>query len=282
MTFVDDARWTLRQVNVATVADITTGKAGLTNASATVNSVTAAGVSADNFTDVTTDMWFRADADNVSYPISAVALGASPDTITLGTGHATGTRTYLGTTATAGSYRIFQDTYDLPTNIDEVKFIGYGDAGNWAQASRDARIEMVTMARLMSAAGGDLHRDTSGRPRLATLVANDASENQRLLMWPFPTEAHLIDIWAKDLISDNTTFATNLFSGDAPGIANVAVGHRLKMRASHWDANPDSASMWEERYKSAIAHLLRRENRDEVNSAYTVETGHNDELRTSV
>ena len=272
-----DFRWALSHTNILTAADITTDNAAVTNGSATVTSVTSAAVNADSFTGATTDMWFRRTNDNVSYPISVVDFVSLSDMLTLGTSAATGTRVYVGDTSTASAYRIFQDTYDLTnTAIDEIKHITFGDAASGANGLSGQlptnQIDIVNMQTILNASGGDLHRNTSGRPRLATLIANDADENQRILLWPFPTSQYLIDIWYKELFSENTTFATNLFGGDAPAIAYQAVAHRVKMRACTYDEDYNRASLWEQRYQAAIGHLMRRENRQEIDTGFSVNT----------
>lgn len=273
-----DFRWALKHVNILTAADITTDKAAVTNGSATVTSVTSAAVDTDSFTGATTDMWFRVTGDNVSYPIAAVDTDSSPDTLTLGISAATGSRVYVGTTSTAAGYRIFQDTYDLSvtTDIDEVKHITFGDASSWSQGltgvTPNNQIDYVNLQTILNASGGDLHRNTSGRPRLATLISNDADENKRLLLWPFPTEQYLVDIWYKELIGENTTFGTNLFGGDAPGIAYQAVSHRVKVAACVYDEDYDRASLYEQRYQAAIGHLMRRENRQEIDTGFSINT----------
>jgi hypothetical protein len=272
-----DFRWALKHVNIATTADIETEQVALTNGSATVSSVDDDDVSADNFGSVTTDMWFRRTSDNVSYPIASIDTSGTPDTLVLGTSAATGTRTYVGTTTTGTGYRIFQDTFDLTTSdIDEIKHITYGDAPTWntsvSGSLPDGQIRMVNLQTIMNTAGGDLHRHTGGKPQLATIISNDADENQRLLLWPFPTEVFLVDLWYKTLIGENTTFATNLFGGDAPGIAYQAVSHRVKVVASTYDEDYRRADMWEKRYQAAIGHLMRRENRQEIDTAFGVNT----------
>ena len=270
-------RWALKHVNIVTTNDINADAAAVTNGSATVTSVDSDAASADSFTEATTDMWFRRKADNVSYPISAVDTVSSPDTITLGTSAGVGSRGYVGDTSTSTDYQIFQDTYDLTsTSIDEIKHILFGDAPSWASGLNgslpNGQIRYVNMQTILNAAGGDLHRNTSGRPQLATLIANDADENQRIMLWPFPTAQYLIDIWYKELISENTVFSTNLFGGDAPGIAYQAVSHRVKVTASMYDEDPQRASIWEQRYQAAIGHLMRRENREEIDAGFSINT----------
>ena len=243
-------RWALKHVNIVTTNDINAAAAAVTNGSATVTSVDSDAVSANSFTGATTDMWFRRKTDNVSYPISAVDTASSPDTITLGTSAGVGSRGYVGDTSTSTDYRIFQDTYDLTsTSIDEIKHILFGDAPSWASGLNgslpNGQIRYVNMQTILNAAGGDLHRNTSGRPQLATLIANDA---------------------------ETTVFSTNLFGGDAPGIAYQAVSHRVKVTASMYDEDPQRASIWEQRYQAAIGHLMRRENREEIDAGFSINT----------
>lgn len=270
-------RWALKHVNIVTTADIETEQIALTNGSATVTSVDDDDASADNFGSVTADMWLRRKTDNVSYPIASVDTSSSPDTLVLGTSAGVGSRGYVGTTTTGTSYRIFQDTYDLTTSgIDEIKHITFGDAPSWLTSINgslpNGQIRYVNMQTIINAAGGDLHRNTSGRPQLATLIANDADENQRIMLWPFPTQQFLIDLWYKELISENTAFDTNLFGGDAPGIAYQAVSHRVKVTACMYDEDPQRASIWEQRYQAAIGHLMRRENREEIDAGFSINT----------
>lgn len=272
-----DFEWLLKHANIVTTDDITSGKAKVTNGSSTVTSVDADGNDAANWSSATTGMWFRMDADKVSYPIASVDTSTTPHTITLGTSAGSGTRNYVGSTSTAGAYRIFQDTYALSiSDLDEIKAITFGEAATFvdtlARQTPDNRVRLVNFDELLTLSGGDLHRNTSGRPRYAAVISNDTSENPRLVLWPFPTDDYILDVWYKERISENTTFSTTLFAGDAPPIASQAVAHRAKVVACMFDEDYDRANVWEQRYQSAVGHLLRRENREERDASFSVAT----------
>lgn len=258
--------WGLKRTTLITTDDVTTGTVSVTNGSTTVTS------SGDNFTDVATTptlKWFRVVGDSTSYAIASVTTAASPDTLTLATA-------YRGTTNATASYVVFQDTYALTdSDLDEVRIMAYGDALNWATSlqgvSPDQRLGGVTFSELMSVANGDLHRDTSGRPKLYARISVNSSDQPRYVLWPYPTDDYQIEVWYSILYSENTTFATNLFSGDAPADAADAVEARMKWRALKYERRRDDANDEWQIYQSTIANLLRRENRPEVDHSVAVE-----------
>ena len=273
-----DFEWGMHHVNFLTTADITTGSAAVTNGSSTVNSVDSSGTSATNWSSASADMWFRITADTVSYPVATVTTSGTPHTLTLGVAaDSTSAREYVGSTASAGGYRLFQDTYALSTSdLSEIKHISYGEAAAWtdplSHQSRSNQLQLVPFASLMSAAGGDLHRNTSGKPHLAAEIAVDSDDNPRLVLWPFPTDAYLVDVWYQVHVSENTTFGTNLFGGDAPSVAYSMISHRAKSIAHLFDEDQGAAGFWEQRYQEARSVLLMRENRPERDASLAVET----------
>ena len=258
--------WGLKRTTLITTDDVTTGTVIVTNDSTTVTS------SGENFTAVATNptlKWFRVVGDNTSYAIASVSTAASPDTLTLATA-------YKGGTNAAASYVVFQDTYALTdADLDEVRVMAYGDALNWATSLNgllpDQQIGNVTLSELFNIAGGDLHRDTSGRPKLRTRVSVNSSDQPRYVLWPYPTDDYQIEVWYSILYSENSTFATNLFSGDAPAEAYDAVEARVKWRALKFERRREDANDEWQIYQSTIANLLRRENRPEVDHSISVE-----------
>jgi hypothetical protein len=266
-----DFEWSLKRTTLVTTDDITTESVAVTNASTTVTSVTDAGVSAENFTNASTAMWFRRNNDTESYAISSISdTGSAPDTLVL-------ENSYIGTTSTATGYRIFQDTYPLSTaDIDDIQHIVYGNAQTWVSGVSanipDNTIELANFYDLMRASGGDLHRDTSGKPRLAARVSVDTSDNPRLLLWPFPTDDYILDIWYTIRVSGNTTFATPLFNADAPQLAYSTVAHRLKSAACVWNRDFEQANVWEQRYQVGLMNLIRKENSAERDASFSVAT----------
>lgn len=263
-------RWRLRRTTVSTNADITTESAAVTNASTTVSSVTSAGVSADNWGSVTTSMWFRATGTYKSYAISAVSTSGSPDTITLETA-------YLNATSTAIGYRIFQDTYAISTSdFGELVEASYGDAASWAGflsgVLPDNRLSVVSFERLMELAGGDRHRDTSGRPRVIAQIAPDSSDNEQFVLWPFPGDAYLIELWDAREFTENATFGTVMFGTDAPSSAYDYVEHETVAAAHLWDENVEKATYFHQKAQLCFANILRREHRDRGDTSMGVES----------
>ena len=90
--FMTSPEWGLKRTTLTTTDDITTGTVTVTNGSTTVTS------SGNNFTSVTTSMWFRVTGDQTSYAISSIDTSTSPDTLTLA-------NTYKGTTGSSKGYR---------------------------------------------------------------------------------------------------------------------------------------------------------------------------------
>jgi hypothetical protein len=252
-----DYEWGLKHTTLVTTDNVSTESVAVTNASTTVTSVTSAGANAQNFGSVTTSMWFRVTSDQTSYEISSVDSVSNPHTITLAVA-------YKGTTSTAIGYDTFQDTYSLSdSDLDEVQYLTYGLSGHgWALSrwSPDRQVHPVNFNELMERSGGDLHRVASGRPAFFSRLSRDSSDNPRILLWPYPDDDYLMDVWYTILYSENTTFDTNLFAGDAPEIAYDAVESRMKWRAFRYEnMHNDAAEEWA-LYERGLGKLVKREN----------------------
>ena len=267
-----DYDWLYKRTTLSTNADITTGSAAVTNGSTTVSSVDSSGSSADNFGSVSTSMWFRTTSTQKSYQISAVSTGSSPDTITLETN-------YLDSTSSATGYRIFQDTYAISTSdfdFGSLSIATYGDAGTWSAGIsgqlEDNHLGMVTLPEIYPRSGGDLHRDTSGRPILIAPISADSSDNPQFVLWPFPTDTYLIELWYIAAFTENTTFATSMFGGDAPESAYDYVEHKVCAAAHKWDEAFKQAAVFEQEAEVSLANVIRRENRDKIDVGFDVET----------
>lgn len=254
--------WGYKRTTLTTTDDITTGTVSVANGSTTVTS------SGNNFGSVTTSMWFRVQGDTTSYAISSIDTSANPDTLTLA-------NSYKGTTNTSASYACFQDTYSLSTSdLDDPVIVAYGDAASWSGALGgvlpDNQVSLVSLKELYDAAGGDLHRDTSGRPRLMARISVDSSDYPRYILWPYPDDDYLMEVWYSILYGENSTFSTAMFASDAPLLAYDAVEARVKWRAFKWERRRDDADDEMKLYQIAIANLLRRENRPEVDHSIEV------------
>lgn len=262
--------WTYKHATLTTTDDITTGSAAATNASTTVTSVDSDGDNAQNFTSVTNSMWFRLTSEQTSYGIASVDSTSDPNTLTLDTA-------FVGTTTTAGGYRCFQDTYSISTSdMDEIKIAAYGEGASWLDTigglPHDSQIRLVRLSQLYAAAGGDLHRDTSGKPRLMAQIGVDSSDNPQWILWPFPQDQYLINLWYTIRYSDLSTVSASLWGADAPPIAYAAVAHRVKKAACVWDKDYQQAQVWEERFQGALNLIRQRENGLEKERSMSVET----------
>jgi len=160
-----DFDWGLKHTVLVTTDDTTTGTIIVTNASTGITS------SGNNFSNVTAGMYLRVDGDRTSYEISSVDTAPSPDTAVLATA-------YVGTTNATATYRIFRDTYSVSTSdLDEIEIAAYGDGQTWAMGTYpDNRIYLVSLSQIFSMSGGDLHLDTSGKPKFIARVSVDASD----------------------------------------------------------------------------------------------------------
>ena len=262
--------WGLKHTTLTTTDDVSTGSVKVTNGSTTVESVDSDGDAATNFTNLTTSMWFRRTSDQTSYQIASISLASGAHALTL-------SNSYKGTTSTATGYRCFQDTYSITdSDLDEIQFMTYGDATTWWQGlsgyNADRGVHKRNFADLMQMSGGDLHRDSSGRPAFYSLISVDSSDDPQIVLWPFPTDDYLMDVWYSVLYSENSTFSTNMFSGDAPAIAYDLVGHRVKSRAYRWDEMPAQAAEEMRLYEQGIGILSKRENDYHRDQSIKVET----------
>jgi hypothetical protein len=264
-----DPDWGLKRTTIATKADIT-GNAAVTDGSTTVTSVDSDGANADSFTGVSTSFWFRGAATQKSYALSAVDVLSSPDTVTLETD-------WIDSTATALSYRMFQDTYAITdTDFGLLRIVSYGDALTWNMgvggALPDGTIAIVPLASIYNRVGGDIHRNTTGRPQVIAPISSDSSDNPRFVLWPYPTKEYLIEVWYEIQYSENTTFGTNLFDGDAPLSAYDAVEHAVVSAACKWDQDNAGAAVFQQKFQTALGNLIRRENRERNQVGFRVET----------
>lgn len=267
-----DYDWLYKRTTLVTTAEITTGSAAVTDGSTTVTSVDSSGDNADSFTGAVAGMFFRAAGTQKSYKISSVSLGSTPDTITI-------EANYIDATSTAKGYRIFQDDYaisDSDFDFGALSIASYGDSGTWSSGIsgllEDNHLDLVTLPELYRRSGGDPHRDTSGRPTLIAPVIADSSDNPQFKLWPFPTEEFLVELWYIAFFTENTTFGTNMFGGDAPESAYDYVEHKVVAAAHKWDEAFDQASVAEQEAEISMMNVIRRENREKINVGFSVET----------
>jgi len=260
-------RWGLHRSTFLTVDDITEEYVAVTNGSATVTSVDEDGADATNFGDVTTDMFIRVGVDLESYKITDVDVVSTPNTLTI-------EQAYRGTTDTDTTYVIFQDTYDITTsNVDEIKLLQYGQGRVYIQAGLgDTIIEQVKLETIYREAGGDIHRDTSGKPALFAVISNDADEYPRIVLWPYPKDVYLMEFWYLLNFDENETAATAMFGADAPLVAYDAVEYRVCRRACQHDQDWTGFEAWDRQHKQALSQIVARENRGRIDNQMSVET----------
>jgi hypothetical protein len=247
--------WGLSRTTLTTSDDITTGTVAVTNGSTTVTSKDDDGVAANNFGSVAAGMYIRVGSDKVSYKVTAVDTDDNPDTLTIETA-------YVGTTSTSAEYTILKDEYGLTTSdLDNVQFATFSDGQTWFGNNRGSgpnnELGIVDMPELLRGSGGDLHRNTSGKPQVMARIIADSSDRPVFKLWPYPTDQYVIDLWYSTKYSENTTFATNLFGGDAPDLAYDAVEYRVCARAQKWDRNYVEQQYWMQQYQLAIINLIR-------------------------
>lgn len=251
-------RWDIHRDAFTTDATITTGTVVATNASTTITS------SGDNFTDVEPGSYLKVGSDDTTYEVASVDTSVSPDTLVL-------SDAYLGTTAATASYIILRDTYPLSiTSLDEVTSVSYSESSN---LGGDDEVDIVDLRSLVSLAAGNLHRNTSGKPTYIAQKNPDSSNNPQFVLWPYPDTAYLINILHTLKFTVNSTFATEMFGGDAPDIAYDALRHRSRWRACVYDNDPRQAQLWFGQYERARSQLVTRENRAFLReNAFGVET----------
>ena len=248
--------WGLSRTTLTTTDDITTGTVAATNGSATITSKDDSGSNAANFGSVAVGMYLRVGTDKVSYKVTAIDTSvSSPHTLTIETA-------YVGTTTTSASYVILQDEYGLSTtDLDSVQFATFSDGQTWFGNNKSSgpknELGLVDMPELLSASGGDLHRNTSGKPMVMARIIADSSDNITYKLWPYPKDQYVIDLWYSTKYTENTTITANLFGGDAPDIAYDAVEYRVCARAAKWDRNYVEQQYWMQQYQLAIINLIR-------------------------
>ena len=247
-------RWGLSRDAFQTHAKLTTQKVTVFNGLTTVYSADADGnATANNFTNVAAGDFIRFGTDLVSYEVASVNTGVSPDQLTLAD-------PYQGTSAASGtSYVVLRDVYPLSiSGLDEIMIVSYGN--NSAFTGSD-EIQLTNIQNITERAGGDLHRNTSGKPGWMAQIEPDSSDNPQWLLWPYPSDVYHIEIWHTIKYTSNSTFSTQTFEGRAPDIAYDAVSHRVRERACMFDENMSQAQYWGQQYERARFQLVSRENR---------------------
>ena len=253
--------WTLTRTSFVTTATVTDGYAACTNGSATVTSVDSAGADATDFGSVAVGMYFRRPSDTTSYLITAVDIFSTPNTLTL-------EQVYTGTTTTAAKYVALTDTYAITdTDFDELVNAGYGDGFAFGVGSK-SNLHYVDFGTMFDASGGNMHTDSSGKPRLISHIEPDSSLQTQFRLWPYPDSLYLVELYYSKKFSANTTFATNMFGGDAPDIAYQFVEHGVRARACLFDKQEDEALVWEQRAREALKETERREAREDKEDGY--------------
>ena len=266
-------RWTLNRTTLTTAATMTTGTVTVTNGSTTVTS------SATPWATTYGGRYFRKTGDETSYLISS----STTSTLTLATA-------YVGTTGSAKAYRILRDIYDVTlSDFDELRIAAYGQGRTWLTGMMGRvdtdQISIVDLQTIYDAAGGDLHRDTSGKPRFITQIEPDSDNEPQFLLWPYPGSDQLvIDLWNSRKFSEASAYSTTLLGGDAPDIAYDLIYHGVRARACMFDRKGQQAEYWEGKHNQALAELIAREHRthmaDNVMRINTFRTAHRKGIET--
>ena len=269
----EEYSWAYGRTTLTTAAKITTENVAVTNGSTTITSVTSAGVDAANWTSAEAGMYIRVGTDQTSYQLSSVSLAGTPHTAVLETA-------YVGTTDTAASYTLLKDTYPITdTDFDEVKVMSYGNQTDWLSATRGQfqgrpMSYYNTVDQLVMISGADLHRDTSGKPFAFAPINVNSSDQSQLVMYPYPDDQYVLQMWYKRKFSDLSTFAGAVFGTDAPDMAYLAVEYGVRGAACRWDENATMAQYWDGKRDSAFAQVKARENRaHQAQKAIKVFTG---------
>ena len=264
-------RWGLSRSTFTTTASIQTGKVNVTNGDATVTSTDDNGVDANNFTDVSTSMFFRKQSDTTSYKVSSIDVASSPDTVELES-------EYIGTPTAASGFSFFQDSYAISTaNLDEIMIIQYGEGrqylGGLQGSTGSSTLDIVDFDTIMSISGGDRHRDTSGKPQMIAERGTDSSNNPLYILWPYPKSVYLMEFFYTQEYADVTGAGTPIFGGDAPKLAYDIVEAGVCARARFYDEDLNGVQYWSNIKDKKSKDLMQRENRtNQPDNSMSVET----------
>ena len=263
-------KWGLQRTSFLTTDNIDTGTVAVTNGSTAITSKDASGVDADNFTNAVAGMYLRVTGDNTSYKLDSVTTAASPDTAVL-------EQAYQGTTATAAGYDIIHDEYGLTdTDMDRIHHVIITEDQGWGPAlsSQFPHNELgpTALSDILAHAGGDVHRNASGVPRMWAEIGRDSSDQRQIVLWPYPRDSYLVQVWYQILVTENSTFDTNMLGGDAPEIAYDAIEARVCARAQKWDKNMAEFTAWMQIYEHLVRQLIKHD-RTNVKHSMRVWTG---------
>lgn len=216
-----------QQTVIQTVAVYETGTVALTNG---VNTVTGTGTT---FTSAMTGRMFRVVGDNQYYEFTYVS--ATSGTLD---------RTYEGTTATAASYKITQNVFQMPTTcriVEEARLL---------DPPRDLIKKSTAEMNALSP-----HRGTYGDPFFWAPFMDDASDPPvgQIEFYPIPEEVRAIPIFFIAEQTIPTTTAANILPWMRPGALKAGVQADIARHLKDYAG----ATIHEQRFEALLADMVR-------------------------
>jgi hypothetical protein len=230
-------KWLEREASFTTTAGYNTGTVDLTNLSTGVEGNSTAW---DTGTNVLADDKFNA-GEGGYYRIASVTDG---DTLVLAT-------EFAGTTASAASYNVYRDEYDLADGVLELQSVRLVDPARQLIILSPHDWEEITK--------GDW---CVGEPEYAMLIGSDASEagntgtNQRLQMWPLPDATYAYTYKYRTLATVPSSGTSNMEIGPQLSYLLVCKAMEDVYRQSQ---EPELAASWGEEYGLTLIKAKRSE-----------------------
>ena len=177
---------------VNTVAKYTTGTANVANLSTAVTLSSAPAVGLGSFVGYVFFVLGDTGDNNAVYRISAHTAGSANVTLDAN---------FTGTTNTAASYRIYQDTYSLPTDVGKViKVKRYG---------KDFPVAAIGPAEMADFKTSDMRE---GKPDIFTVLdfstTGDPTTARQLVVHPYPDKTYRLELTYKQQLNTELSGTT--------------------------------------------------------------------------
>lgn len=233
-------RWLYKEDNLLIKAPETTGTATFTKGSATVTG------SGTTFTNGTTSYVIKAAGSPEIYTISTVGSATS---ITL-------SDAFQDTTITAGSFTLYQDTYALPSDVEDLIQVWHE---HYQAPMTAVGLDKMRKAQLK-------FPDAEGKAVAFTLAEDTTAGLRRMQIYPRPDETYLMHI---KYVRRITSLVENTDEPLIPEVYRSVLVYGACADLARYHNDQDVAAYYESKYADTV---VRMANDTEITDSYPVLT----------
>ncbi len=231
-------RWLYKEDNILIKAPETTGTATFTKDSATVSGT------GTTFTNGSTAYVIKADGSPEIYTISAIGGATS---ITLNDA-------FQDTTITGGTFKLYQDTYVLPTDVEDLVQVWHE---HYQAPMAPVGLDNMRKAQLR-------FPDAEGKAVAFTLVEDNSSGTRRMQIYPRPDEQYLMHI---KYIQRITRLSNDTDEPLIPKVYRSVLVYGACADLARYHNDQDVAAYYESKYADTV---VRMANDTEITDSYPI------------